>query len=44
MILKVILLIETGSDEFDNLEDYEYVDIEYDTYRWIRKRARRQRN
>jgi len=32
------LLIETGSDEFDNLEGYEYVDIEYDTYRWIRKR------
>ena len=32
------LLEELGSSKYDNLEDYEYVDVEYDTYRWIRKR------
>lgn len=32
------LIIETGSDEYDNLDEYEYVDVEYDTYRWMRKR------
>ena len=29
------LLTETGSDEYDNLEEYEYVNVEYDTYEWI---------
>ena len=33
------LIAETGERKYDNLADYEYVDIEYDTYRWIRKRA-----
>jgi len=28
------LLKETGDSKYDNLEDYEYVDIEYDTYVW----------
>ena len=28
---------ETGSFIYDNLPDYEYVDVEYDTYRYIRK-------
>ena len=32
------LLKETGSTEYDNLDEYQYVDIEYDTYKWIRKR------
>ena len=32
------LLEELGSTKYDNLDDYEYVDVEYDTYRWIRKR------
>lgn len=32
------LIEELGSDEYDNLDEYEYVDVEYDTYRWIRKR------
>jgi len=37
------LIEETGEKDkdgnfiYDNLEDYEYVDVEYDTYRYIRK-------
>ena len=34
------LIAETGDHQYDNLDDYEYVDIEYDTYRWIRKREK----
>jgi len=29
------LILETGDKEYDNLPEYEYVDIEYDTYEWI---------
>ena len=29
------LILETGNKEYDNLPEYEYVDIEYDTYEWI---------
>ena len=29
------LILETGNQEYDNLPEYEYVDIEYDTYEWI---------
>ena len=32
------LIAETGDDTYDNLPEYDYVDIEYDTYKWIRKR------
>ena len=32
------LIAETGGDTYDNLPEYDYVDIEYDTYKWIRKR------
>ena len=28
------LIKETGSDEYDNLEDYKYVDVTYDTYEY----------
>ena len=28
------LIIETGSDEYDNLTGWEYVDVEYDRYEW----------
>ena len=28
---------ENGNFIYDNLQDYEYVDVEYDTYRYIRK-------
>jgi DNA polymerase elongation subunit (family B) len=31
------LIKETGSDEYDNLPDYKYVDITYDTYEWKRE-------
>ena len=30
---------ETGGSLYDNLEGYEYVDVEYDTYKYIRMRA-----
>ena len=36
--LKGKLIKETGGGEYDNLPEYEYVDIQYDTYQWIRKR------
>ena len=29
------LLNESGNPEYDNLEEYQYVDIEYDRYEWI---------
>ena len=32
------LIKEWGGDQYDNLKDYKYVDIQYDTYKWIRKR------
>ena len=32
------LLKETGNDRYDHLKEYEYVDIQYDTYRWQRLR------
>ena len=28
------LILETGNKEYDNLPEYTYVDIEYDTYEW----------
>jgi len=31
------LLRETGSKKYDNLSAYDYVDIEYDTYKYVRK-------
>ena len=31
------LLKETGDDDYDNLEGYEYVDVEYDTFKMVRK-------
>jgi DNA polymerase delta subunit 1 len=33
------LLCETGDKLYDNLPGYEYVNIEYDTYKWQRKNA-----
>ena len=33
------MIKETGNEYYDNMSDYEYVDIEYDTYQWIRKRT-----
>ena len=30
------LLIKTGNDEYDNLPNYKYVDVTYDTYEWKR--------
>ena len=38
MIWRVDLIKEWGGDQYDNLADYKYVDIQYDTYQWIRKR------
>ena len=38
------LIKEWGGDQYDNLADYKYVDIQYDTYQWIRKRERGARN
>jgi DNA polymerase elongation subunit (family B) len=35
--LEKTLLRETGSQKFDNLPNYKYVDIEYDTYQYVRK-------
>jgi len=32
------LIKEWGDEQYDNLADYKYVDIQYDTYQWIRKR------
>lgn len=32
------LIKELGDDTYDNLPDYKYVDIKYDTYKWLRKR------
>jgi len=29
------LVKETGSTEYDNLPNYKYVDVEFDTYRYI---------
>ena len=31
------LLKETGDDTYDNLPDYKYVDVTYDTYEWKRE-------
>jgi len=31
------LIKETGSDEYDNLPDYKYVNVTYDTYEWKRE-------
>ena len=31
------LLKEWGENEYDNLPGYEYVDVTYDTFKWIRK-------
>jgi DNA polymerase elongation subunit (family B) len=31
------LIKETGEQEFDNLENVEYINITYDTFKWIRK-------
>jgi DNA polymerase elongation subunit (family B) len=33
------LLIETGTTEYDGFKDLQYVDITYDTYKYIRKSA-----
>jgi len=33
------LIAETGGKTYDNLPDYEYVDIQYDTYKWMRHRV-----
>ena len=33
------LIAETGGMTYDNLPDYEYVDIQYDTYKWMRQRV-----
>ena len=35
MILEVGEKDETGKFIYDNLPDYEYVDVEYDTFKWI---------
>jgi DNA polymerase elongation subunit (family B) len=32
-----VLIKVTGSDEYDNLPDYEYVNVTYDTYKYVRK-------
>ena len=32
------LIKEWGSDKYDNLPEYKYVDIQYDTYKWLRHR------
>ena len=31
------LIKKTGTDEYDNLPDYKYVDVTYDTYEWKRE-------
>jgi DNA polymerase elongation subunit (family B) len=31
------LIRETGDERYDNLEEYEYVDVTYDTFKYIRK-------
>jgi DNA polymerase elongation subunit (family B) len=31
------LMVMTGSERYDNLPGYEYVDIQYDTYKYVRK-------
>ena len=31
------LIRETGDERYDNLEDYEYVDVTYDTFKYVRK-------
>lgn len=31
------LIKETGDDDYDNLSDYKYVDVEYDTFKYVRK-------
>jgi DNA polymerase delta subunit 1 len=31
------LIKETGDEDYDNLEGYEYVDVEYDTFTYVRK-------
>jgi len=32
------IIKEWGDETYDNLPDYKYVDIEYDTYKWLRHR------
>uniref|UniRef100_A0A6C0KIS8 DNA-directed DNA polymerase n=1 Tax=viral metagenome TaxID=1070528 RepID=A0A6C0KIS8_9ZZZZ len=32
------LIKETGSSKYDNLENYKYVDIQYDTYKYIKNK------
>jgi len=39
--LKGTLLKTTGSDEYDNLPNTKYVDIEYDRYEWIAPEGRK---
>jgi DNA polymerase elongation subunit (family B) len=34
------LIKETGSKDYDNLPDYKYVDVKYDTFDWISKPGR----
>lgn len=31
------LIEETGSDEYDNLPEYKYVDVKYDTFKFVKK-------
>ena len=31
------LIRETGDERYDNLDDYEYVDVTYDTFKYVRK-------
>ena len=35
------LLKESGYPEYDNLDEYQYVDIEYDRYEWIAPEGRK---
>ena len=35
-----VLIKRTGTDVYDNLDGYEYVDITYDTYKWQREHAK----
>ena len=37
------LLNEDGNKEYDNLDDYEYVDITYDMYEWQSKKGRKKK-
>ena len=39
--LKGRLLKKTGSDDYDNLEDYKYVNVTYDTYEWKRENEKK---